>query len=450
MKIEIQLPDKVKYIIDTIMEAGWEAYAVGGCVRDFILGREADDWDITTSASPCQVKELFRHTIDTGIAHGTVTVMLGGEGFEVTTYRVDGRYEDGRHPESVTFTASLKEDLKRRDFTINAMAYNERTGLVDEFGGLEDIEKKVIRCVGEARERFTEDALRMMRAVRFSAQLGYEIEENTSAAIKELAQRLRLVSAERIQVELVKLAVSPHPEKLRTAWETGITGIIMPEFDECMETEQRNPHHRYSVGEHILKSMQEIRPEKTLRLAMLFHDMGKPKTLTVSSEGVYHFHGHQEVSGEIARGILRRLKFDNHTIQTVTRLVRYHDCDILPGQKYVRRAVRKAGEDIFPLLIEVKYADMKAQSDYMREEKEERLKHVQAAYERILTEGHCLSLKNLAVTGKDLIDEAAMEPGPALGEMLGKLLDIVIENPELNRKETLLAIAAEKDGNKDG
>lgn len=448
MKTIIQLPDKVKYIIDTIMEAGYEAYAVGGCIRDFILGREADDWDITTSAAPCQVKELFRHTIDTGIAHGTVTVMLGGEGFEVTTYRVDGKYEDGRHPESVTFTASLKEDLKRRDFTINAMAYNERAGLVDEFGGLEDIERKVIRCVGDARERFSEDALRMMRAVRFSAQLGYEIEESTSAAVRELSERLRLISAERVQAELVKLAVSPHPEKLKIAWETGITKIIMPEFDRCMETEQKNPHHCCSVGEHILKSMQEIRPDKTLRLAMLFHDIGKPQTLTVSPEGVYHFHGHQAVSGEIARGILHRLKFDNHTIQMVTRLVRCHDLDILPGQKYVRRAVRKVGEDIFPLLIEVKYADMKAQSDYMRAEKEERLREVCDAYRQVLKERHCLSLKSLAVTGRDLIDEAGMEPGPALGEMLGKLLDAVIENPDLNRKETLLAMAAKEGGNK--
>ena len=444
MNVEIQLPEKVKFIIDTIMEAGCEAYAVGGCIRDFILGREAADWDITTSASPLLVKELFRHTIDTGIKHGTVTVMLGKEGFEVTTYRVDGKYEDGRHPESVTFTASLKEDLKRRDFTINAMAYNEQAGLVDEFGGLKDIENKVIRCVGDAGERFTEDALRMMRAVRFSAQLGYEIEEKTSAAIGKLSERLRLISAERIAVELTKLAVSPHPEKLRTAWKTGITKIILPEFDRCMETEQNNPHHCYNVGEHILKSMQEIRPEKGLRLAMLFHDMGKPETLTESPEGISHFHGHPAVSEEITRRVLHRLKFDNHTIQTVTRLVLYHDYDILPEAKYVRRAVRKVGEDIFPLLLEVRHADMMAQSTYLRLEKEERLRAVGEVYEQILKERHCLSLKNLAVTGKDLIDRAGMQPGPALGETLGRLLDIVIENPDLNQKDTLLAIAAEE------
>ena len=247
----IILPEKVKFIIDTITEAGYEAYAVGGCIRDSILGRVPDDWDITTSAKPQQVKELFRRTIDTGIEHGTVTVMLDKDGFEVTTYRIDGEYEDSRHPKEVIFTANLIEDLKRRDFTINAMAYNEQAGLVDVFGGTEDIERKMIRCVGNAEERFTEDALRMMRAIRFSAQLGYEIEEGTKEAIRKLAGNLRNISAERIQVELVKLLVSPHPDYLRTAYETGVTKVVLPEFDACMETPQVHPHHCYNVGEHI-------------------------------------------------------------------------------------------------------------------------------------------------------------------------------------------------------
>lgn len=443
-EIVIQLPEKVEYIIETIEQAGYEAYAVGGCIRDLILGRTPDDWDITTSASPYQVKELFAHTIDTGIQHGTVTVMLGKEGFEVTTYRVDGKYQDGRHPEKVTFTASLAEDLKRRDFTINAMAYNRRTGLADEFGGMEDIKRKVIRCVGNPRERFLEDALRMMRAVRFSAQLGYEIEKSTSEAIRDMVERLRLISAERIQTELVKLAVSPHPEQLRAAWETGITGIILPEFDICMATEQKNLHHCYSVGEHILKSMQEIKPDKILRLAMLFHDIGKPETLTVSPEGICHFHGHPSVSAQIAHQVLRRLKFDNYTIDMVTRLVRFHDCDILPEPKHVRRAVRKIGEDVFPLLYDVKLADMKAQSTYLLAEKEERLQSVYEIYKQVLEKQECLSLKDLAVTGKDLIEEAGMSPGRELGEILKQLLDIVIEVPHLNRKEVLLSIVREK------
>lgn len=289
--MQIRLPQKVEDIIEKIQAAGYEAYAVGGCVRDTVLGREPDDWDITTSAEPEEVKKLFERTIDTGIQHGTVTVMLGREGFEVTTYRIDGKYEDSRHPKDVTFTANLKEDLRRRDFTINAMAYNEKDGLVDLYGGIQDIEKGLIRCVGDAGERFTEDALRMMRAVRFSAQLGYAIEENTKAAVKELAPMIRKISAERIQAELVKLMVSDHPDYIRTAYETGITAQIFPEFDLCMKTEQNNPHHCYSVGEHILHTLAYVDADKVLRLGMLFHDIGKPGTLSVDEEGITHNHG---------------------------------------------------------------------------------------------------------------------------------------------------------------
>ena len=232
--ITINLPEKVKFIIDTITAAGFEAFAVGGCIRDSILGRNPADWDITTSAKPEQVKALFAKTFDTGIQHGTITVLLDKEGFEVTTYRIDGEYEDSRHPKEVVFTSNLIEDLKRRDFTINAMAYNETVGLVDEFGGLEDIDRGVIRCVGDPGERFSEDALRIMRAIRFSAQLGYEIEENTKQAIVELADTLQNISAERIQVELVKLLCSPHPDYLKIMYDTGVTKIVLPEFDRCM------------------------------------------------------------------------------------------------------------------------------------------------------------------------------------------------------------------------
>lgn len=442
-KIVIQLPEKVKYIISTITKAGYEAYAVGGCIRDSILGRIPDDWDITTSAEPCQIKELFRRTIDTGIQHGTVTVMLDKEGFEVTTYRIDGEYEDSRHPKEVTFTADLIEDLKRRDFTINAMAYNDETGLVDAFGGRKDMDEKVIRCVGNARERFTEDALRMMRAVRFSAQLGYQIESETLEAIRELSPNLVHISAERVQMELVKLVTSPHPENLRIAYEAGITGIVLPEFDLCMETEQINPHHCYNVGEHILRSMQAVRQDKILRLAMLFHDIGKPRTITVDDKGVYHFHGHPAVSEEMARNILRRLKFDNHTIYMVTNLVKFHDYNVEPGEKYVRRAIMKIGEDIFPLLFDVKEADLQAQSTYLKKEKEEKLKVVRQVYKQIVADNQCVSLKTLAVTGKDLIEEAGMQPGPKIGEVLKKLLNVVIEDPSQNNRENLLRLALE-------
>lgn len=440
----IQLPEKVKFIIDTIMEAGYEAYAVGGCIRDSILLRKPSDWDITTSASPYQVKELFRRTLDTGIKHGTVTVMLDKEGFEVTTYRIDGEYEDGRHPKEVTFTRNLTEDLKRRDFTINAMAYNEKDGLVDIFGGLEDIRCKMIRCVGDPVERFSEDALRMMRAVRFSAQLGYRIEEETSNAIRVLAPDLKKISAERIQTELVKLLTSPHPDYLRMAYETGITKVVLPEFDLCMITEQKNPHHCYTVGEHTLVAMQAVRADKVLRLAMLFHDMGKPLCVTTDEEGIDHFHGHPSVSEEIAGNVLHRLKFDNDTIYMVKKLVKYHDQYIEPQPKNVRRAIRKMGEDVFPLLLEVKEADVQAQSDFLREKKEKNLKDVRDVYQRILEEKQCVSLKTLAINGKDLIDQTGMKPGKELGEVLNDLLDLVTGDPARNTREYLLKAAKER------
>ncbi len=436
--IVVELPEQVKYIINTIMEAGYEAYAVGGCIRDSILGRIPDDWDITTSAAPDQVKALFRRTLDTGIQHGTVTVMLDREGFEVTTYRIDGEYEDSRHPKEVTFTANLAEDLKRRDFTINAMAYNDGTGLVDLFEGIGDLDGKIIRCVGNAKERFTEDALRIMRAVRFSAQLGYDIEEQTKEAIRQLASNLRQISAERIQTELIKLVTSPHPEYLRRAYELGITREIMPEFDACMETEQNNPHHCYSVGDHTLAAMQAVPPDKVLRLAMLFHDIGKPDTLTTDENGVHHFHGHPAVSEEMSRKILRRLKFDNRTTDQVTRLVRYHDYKVEPTQKNVRRAVMKVGEDIFPLLLQVKRADMEAQSAYQRREKEENLQDVSRLYEQIISQKQCVSLKTLAVSGKDLMEYTKMEPGKRIGEVLKYLLDFVVDDPSRNEKQVLL------------
>ncbi len=437
--MKIQLPEKVKFIIDTITKAGFEAYAVGGCIRDSILGRTPNDWDVTTSATPEQVKALFRRTIDTGIQHGTVTVMLDKEGFEVTTYRIDGEYEDSRHPKEVIFTPNLVEDLKRRDFTINAMAYNDEAGLVDVFGGLDDINRGVIRCVGNAEERFTEDALRMLRAIRFSAQLGYTIEESTRAAITRLAANLRHISAERIREELTKLLVSPHPDYLRVAYETGVTAVVLPEFDKCMQTDQKHKHHCVDVGNHILCSLTHVEPQKELRLAMLLHDIGKPLTLEVDEEGVTHFHGHPKVSAELAREILRRLRFDNDTISTVCRLVEYHDYgnNMVPDMRMVRRAVNKVGEDIFPLLCQIRYADTMAQSDYKREEKLASLESWKRLYEQILEEKQCLSLKTLAVKGSDLI-AAGMQPGKELGDVLQELLDYVLDYPQENEKELLL------------
>lgn len=438
----IQLPEDVKKIIEIIEKAGYEAYAVGGCVRDSLLLRNPNDWDITTSAKPEKVKELFKKTIDTGIEHGTVTVMMHHVGYEVTTYRIDGEYEDARHPKNVTFTSNLIEDLKRRDFTINAMAYNDRSGIVDAFDGISDLEKGIIRAVGNPRERFDEDALRMMRAVRFSAQLGYSIEEDTKKAIQELSINLQKISAERIQVELVKLVSSDHPEKMRDLYETGITAVILPEFDKAMVTAQNNPHHCYTVGEHIIQSMAASEADKNIRLAMLYHDIGKPACLTTDEKGIDHFYGHPEVSGQICKASLRKLKFDNDTIHTVVQLVTHHDYQILPEKKYVRRAMNRIGKDIFPLLLKVKQADLHAQSTYQREEKQEKLDEICALYKEIVQENECVDLKGLAVTGSDLI-AWGMKPGRELGEMLSQLLAIVIDDPGKNQKEALKEIFLE-------
>lgn len=434
--MKIQLPEKVKVIIQTLEAAGYEAYAVGGCVRDSVLGRIPADWDITTSALPEQVKELFHRTIDTGIEHGTVTVMMDKEGFEVTTYRIDGEYRDHRHPEQVNFTGELKEDLRRRDFTINAMAYNDRCGMVDAFGGIEDLKHGVIRCVGVAGERFEEDALRILRAVRFAAQLGFEIEKETADAARALAGNLKDISAERIQTELVKLLVSPHPEMLRTAYELGITRVVLPEFDVMMETPQHHPHHMYSVGEHTLKALEFTDPEKVLRLSVLFHDFGKPQTRT-TVDGVDHFHGHANVSAQETVRIMRRLKFDNATMDQVKRIVLYHDARPQPDERQIRRLLHRAGEDIFPGLFQVMGADILAQSEYRKIEKLVNLERVHQVYDEILKRKDCISLKNLQVTGKDLI-AAGMEPGKKIGEILNQMLEDVLETPEHNEREYLL------------
>ena len=434
--MKIQLPEKVKVVIQTLEAAGYEAYAVGGCVRDSVLGRIPADWDITTSALPEQVKELFHRTIDTGIEHGTVTVMMDKEGFEVTTYRVDGEYRDHRHPEQVNFTGELKEDLRRRDFTINAMAYNDRCGMVDAFGGIEDLKHGVIRCVGVARERFEEDALRILRAVRFAAQLGFEIEKETADAARALAGNLKDISAERIQTELVKLLVSPHPEMLRTAYELGITRVVLPEFDVMMETPQHHPHHMYSVGEHTLKALEFTDPEKVLRLSVLFHDFGKPQTRT-TVDGVDHFHGHANVSAQETVRIMRRLKFDNATMDQVKRIVLYHDARPQPDERQIRRLLHRAGEDIFPGLFQVMGADILAQSEYRKMEKLVNLERVHQVYDEILKRKDCISLKNLQVTGKDLI-AAGMKPGKKIGEILNQMLEDVLETPEHNEREYLL------------
>lgn len=433
----IQLPEKVNMIIRELQAHGFDAYAVGGCIRDSILGREPNDWDITTDARPEQVKAIFHRTVDTGIQHGTVTVLLEREGFEVTTYRVDGEYEDARHPKSVTFTASLLEDLKRRDFTINAMAYNDRTGLVDAFDGIGDLKRRVIRCVGSAAERFEEDALRMMRAVRFAAQLNCTLEEGTAAAIRQLAPNLARISAERIRTELVKLLLSPHPELMREVYDSGMADVFLPEFSRMMQTEQNNPHHLYSVGEHTVHAICAVEPEPVLRLTMLLHDVAKPSCRTTDAQGIDHFHGHPEEGARMTREILRRLKFDNDTIARVSALVRIHDDRPFLNRKNVRRAINRNGIAQYPALFAVQRADTLAQSAYRREEKLRYIEEYETLYRQILEQGQCVSLKELAVNGSDLI-EAGMSRGKEIGTVLNRMLEDVLEEPERNQREILL------------
>jgi len=435
--MHINLPKDVENIIETLEKNGFEAYAVGGCVRDSILGRTPNDWDITTSATPLQTKALFKHTFDTGIKHGTISVLLNKEIYEVTTYRIDGEYEDGRHPKEVTFTSDLEEDLLRRDFTINAMAYNPKRGLVDLYGGKEDLENHIIRCVGNPYERFSEDALRIMRAVRFAAQLDYHIEEGTQEAIRDLCHTLSKISAERIQTELVKLLVSDHPDYIKMAWELGITKVIMPEFDAAMECEQHNPHHMYSVGDHTVKVMECVPATKELRLAALFHDLGKVTTKTTDEKGVDHFKDHPKASAEIAHKIFKRLKFDNDTERKVCRIVETHDWTIGATPKNIRRYMNRIGEEFFPVIFDFNKADLMGQSDYKQKEKTELLDSLYKAYEEVVEKGQCVSLKNLAVTGKDVID-AGFEKGPKVGEVLGTLLEEVLDDPEKNNRDYLL------------
>lgn len=439
---QIQLPEKVKYIISQLEQAGFEAYAVGGCVRDCLLGRNPNDWDVTTSAKPLEVKAVFGHTIDTGIQHGTVTVMLEREGFEVTTYRIDGEYEDSRHPREVIFTANLIEDLKRRDFTINAFAYNDKSGIVDAFHGMKDLSDGVIRCVGEASERFDEDALRILRAVRFSAQLGFTVAEETKAAIKILAPNLRHISAERIQAELAKLLMSDHPDALRDAYELGITKAVLPELDAAFATAQQNPHHQYTVGEHLMQSLLHIQADKSLRLAALLHDIGKPKVRTTDGEGIDHFHGHVEVSEQMAAGILRRLKFDNDTITKVQKYIRYHDYKPEPNARAVRRAVNKIGAEYFEQVMALWRADTLAQSSYERQRKLAHIDAVEQLYTEIMESNQCISLKTLEITGNDLI-ALGVPKGKQIGVLLNQLLEEVLQEPGHNTHEYLMQKARE-------
>lgn len=469
-EIEMVLPEDVEWIIRKLEQEGYEAYAVGGCVRDSILSRVPEDWDITTSAKPQQIKEIFPHTIDTGIQHGTVTVMRRHVGYEVTTYRIDGEYEDKRHPKQVEFTSNLLLDLERRDFTINAMAYNPRKGLVDAFDGIGDLKRGIICCVGDPGMRFDEDALRMLRAVRFSGQLGFHIEAGTRQAIVERAKHLEHISAERIRVELMKLLLSKHASEIQEAYETGMTAVFLPEFDRMMETDQQNPHHIYNCGEHSVHGIEVInhffgcndgvwdssivptevdqvakrlaadcseKEHQILCLTLLLHDVAKPLCKVVDDEGVGHFYGHPAKGSELSGKILKRLTFDNETIHAVERLIYSHDDQIQPQPKSVRKAMSKLGKELMPLLILLQFADILSQNPLTFEKKLARVLGVERSYWEIMEAGEPLTVKDLAVGGSDLI-ALGMSPGPRFREILQALLAIVLEEPEKNNREILL------------
>lgn len=450
----IEIPGHAKYIMKHLRDFGYEAYIVGGCVRDILLGRSPEDWDITTSAKPLEIKQIFHKTIDTGIAHGTVTVLLEKEGYEVTTYRIDGEYEDSRHPKSVEFTSNLVEDLKRRDFTINAMAYHPDEGLIDVFGGKEDLQQGVIRCVGDPLNRFEEDALRMLRAIRFSGQLNFLIDPNTKDAIVKKASTIQRISAERIHVELNKLLLSNYPEKLMLAYEMGITKYILPEFDLMLETTQNNPHHMYSVGEHSIKAvrvmnelcqskgMEKQKIHSILCWTMLLHDVGKPRKKTTDAEGKNHFYGHPYVSKEIAMEIFKRLRFDKESMEIAIRLIEVHDYTFGLTEKQMRKAMNCIGDDLISWLFMVQTADILAQSEYQRQEKLEHIKEAERIVSSIREKGDCIERKNLAITGKDLL-QIGYVPGKELGIILERLLEQVIEDPNMNEKSRLLGLALE-------
>lgn len=415
--MKIQMPENVKQIIATLEKNGYEAYIVGGCVRDAILEKRPMDWDITTSAKPNEIKKLFRRTIDTGIEHGTVTVMIEKEGYEVTTYRVDGEYEDHRRPKTVFFTSNLLEDLKRRDFTMNAMAYNESEGLQDPFGGREDLERGVIRCVGVAEERFDEDALRILRALRFSSQLNFNIEKETKRAMKKKKEFLKKISVERIQVELTKLLCSNYPEKIYEGMELGIIEVILPELENLLRTIKK---------ENFLKVMGAVENRHILRYGILFSYLAKEnKKSGIDKEGE-----------ERAKSILKTLKFDNDTIKTVGKLVKY---SYFPLEKElsmrdVRWAIYEIGTLIFPLLLQIKKGKL---IGAVENEKLVLLENVEKDYLEIIESAQCVSLKQLKINGSDL-KAIGITEGIRIGGILQQLLERVLDHPEENEKERLL------------
>lgn len=431
------IPEHIIKAIDLLNHAGYEAYLVGGCIRDAILGVSPKDYDITTSALPEQTKEVFReyHVIETGIRHGTVTVVIDHSPIEITTYRVDQKYLDHRHPESVVFTSSLKEDLARRDFTINAMAYHPQTGIIDLYDGKKDLKTCTIRCVGDPETRFNEDALRILRALRFASRYDSPIDESTEKAMRKCSMLLREISAERIAYELNEILCGKGIRRILTE-ETDILGVPIPELLPMKGFNQNNPHHIYDVLTHTAVAVESIPPEKVLRLSALFHDIGKPLSYSVDENGVGHFYGHAKKSETIAAKILKRLKYDNETTDSVLTLVKYHDLHLEENEKSIKRLLRKIGPEMFDKLILLYRADNLAQAPAFRY-RQEGFDRLSTLAEKVLSEEQCFSLKDLAVNGSDLI-RMGYKPGPKIGTVLDKLLTKVIDGKLNNENDELV------------
>ncbi|HHW46337.1 MAG TPA: HD domain-containing protein [Clostridiales bacterium] len=439
--IALYIPKSAQLIIDRLECSGFEAYLVGGCVRDSLLGLQPEDYDICTSAPPRQILECFKDytVIETGIKHGTVTVVIEGKSFEVTTFRADGTYSDNRRPDSVTFVKSLKEDLARRDFTINALAFNSRVGLVDYFGGRNDLDRQLVRCVGNPRERFQEDALRIIRALRFCSTLNFNLEPETFRAAVELKSLLKYIANERISSEFNKLLLGKGVKPVLLNCHE-ILSVIIPEISQMIGFIQNNPWHHLNVWEHTAQTVTSAPPDLIVRLTMLFHDMAKPKCYTVDSKGIGHFKGHQKASAEIAQKRLRQLRYDNKTIELVTKLVLYHDDEIIADEKHIKRWLSRFGEENFRRLIEVKRADRLGQNPHKVSDSLKALGRILEMLDQIIKEGKCFRLRDLAINGHDLI-AIGFKEGRDIGICLNELLNLVMEDKLPNEKKVLLEYA---------
>lgn len=428
-------------VLERLKRAGHEAYLVGGCVRDLLLGRRPGDWDITTSARPDEVLSLFApQAAPTGLRHGTVTVFEGAMPFEVTTFRLDGAYADHRHPDAVVFSDSLVEDLKRRDFTVNAMAMDQAGEITDLFGGREDLARGVLRCVGCPEQRFEEDALRILRALRFSSVLGFAIAPETADAAFQEKDLLREVAVERVREELLKLLCgrSAVPVLLQYA---EVLGVVLPEILPAVGCDQRNIHHCYDVWEHIARTVGFAPPSAVLRMTMLLHDLGKPETMTVDEDGTGHFKGHADVSCTLGKTILERLHFDKESAGRILTLVKWHDVPVEPTERAVRRLLHKLGEQGVRDLLQVKRADNLAQASAYRG-RQKQIDTLEVLLQQVLEQDACFSLRQLSVNGRDLLEQGYR--GREVGAALQFLLGAVIDGTLPNEKQALLQALSTK------